>query len=97
MVRVRRAFPLPRPIRWPQMLITPVCRPAAARVSARMPDGWRPGRAESAQPQHLLGGERVGAGAQQFAGLEVEEQQRGRFDADPDLASGQDLRGAVLA
>ena len=41
----------------------------------RGPGRW-PGRAGAAQPDGLAGVERVGSGAQQLAGVEVEEQQR---------------------
>ena len=51
------------------------------RLEAR--PGWRPGRAEPPQPRHLVGGQRVRPGAQQFAGVDVEQQQRGRFDRIP--------------
>jgi hypothetical protein len=46
----------------------------------------------AAQPGDLVGGERVRSGAQQLAGVQVEEHQRGRFDPDPDVPPGQDLR-----
>ena len=52
---------------------------------------WRPGRASDSQLGDLVGAEWVGSGAQQLAGIHVEEHQRGRFDADLDPASGEDL------
>jgi hypothetical protein len=54
--------------------------------------GWRAGGTCSAQPQDLLGRQRVGPGAQQRPGLQVEQQQGARLDTDTDLPAGQDRR-----
>jgi hypothetical protein len=58
---------------------------------------WGAGGARALQSQHLVGRERVRARAEQLARLRVEEQQRGRFDPDRDLASAEDLGGEQLA
>jgi len=58
---------------------------------------WRwPGGADTAQPQGLFAGERVGAGAQQLAGGDVNEQQGLVFDADPDQHAAQPFGGQDL-
>jgi hypothetical protein len=44
------------------------------------------------QPQDLFGWQRVGPGAQQRSSLQVEQQQRARFDhPDNDLPAGQEV------
>lgn len=50
----------------------------------------RPG--DAAQEPCLARRDGVGAGAEQLAGLEVEEHQRGALDSDADLPPGEDLR-----
>ena len=55
--------------------------------------GGGPAGRTAAQVPGLVGVSGFGPGAQQFAGLEVEEHQRVRLDPDPDLAAGEDLRG----
>src|SRR6266540_3212466 len=83
----------PRATFWPQTMTTPVLE---ARRCTRIGSGggpwWRAGRANTAQPCDLLGVQRVLAGAQQLAGVEVVEHQRGWFDPDPDPAAAEDLR-----
>src|SRR6266545_8297941 len=87
----------PRATFWPQTMTTPVLE---ARRCTRIGSGggpwWRAGRANTAQPCDLLGVQRVLAGAQQLAGVEVVEHQRGWFDPDPDPAAAEDLRGQQL-
>ena len=54
----------------------------------------RPDRTAPLQPGGFAGLERVGSGAQQLTGGDVEEQQWAAFlDVDPDSTSGEDLGG----
>jgi hypothetical protein len=53
---------------------------------------WRRGGPGSADLSGLVVGERAGSGAQQFAGLGVEEHQGGALDADGDSSAAEDLR-----
>ena len=53
---------------------------------------WGAGGSGPAQSARLVGGQRVGAGAQQLAGVGIEEHQRRVFDADAHAAPGEDLR-----
>jgi hypothetical protein len=55
--------------------------------------GGGPAGADAPQPLHLLRQPWVGAGAQQLAGVQVVEHQRGRLDPDTHSASAEDLRG----
>jgi hypothetical protein len=72
---------------------------AGARHSPLHPDRldrrpwWRAGGPDATQQLHLLRGQRVGAGAEQLAGVQVVEHQGGRFDPDTDPAAAEDLRG----
>ncbi|WP_146167592.1 hypothetical protein [Micromonospora sp. MH33] len=50
-------------------------------------------RAGTAQPDHFVGGERVGAGAQEFATFRMEKRQGGGVDADADATAAEDLGG----
>ena len=84
----------PRATFWPATMITPVFEARrCTRIGSVEGRGTGPaGRARCSRAASP--GQRVGPGAQQLAGVGVEEQQRGAvLDVDPDPAAGEDLRG----
>ena len=94
-VTVCSAMARPRATFWPATMITPVFEARrCTRIGSVEGRGTGPTRPAALQPDGLIVGERVRPGAQQLAGLGVEEQQRAAFlDIDPDPATGEDLRG----
>src|ERR1700691_812838 len=97
-VTVCPAWMRPRAIFCPATMMTPVllARRWAVTGSVDGP-GRRPGGPGSAHRAGLVPGQRARAGAQEFAGLGVEEHQGGFLDPDRDAAAGEDLPGRDVA
>ena len=97
-VTICRAWMRPRATFCPATMITPVLLARRWTVTGSVGGArWWPGRAGAAQQPGLVPGQRVGPGAEQLAGVGVEEHQRVLLDADATQPPAEDLRGDAVA